>query len=335
MTSLPARSMPARLVATAFASLTAVSALLTVPATPAAAQTPQPVRLIVPFATGGPTDIAARVMAPFLTDFLKRSVIVENKAGATGAIGTELVARAAPDGNTILFGTSSSMGSAPVMTAKLPFDVVKDFIPVGTVATIDNVLVVHPSVPANNLREFVAYARANPGKVAFGSSGVGSTYHLGSELFAVQTGTKLNHVPYKGAGPAAQDLLAGHIHMMMDALNSAAPNIRAGKVKALGIANAKRNPELPEVPTLAEQGISGGEFHQWLAFFLPAGTPPAVASKLNADLNKVLAMPEVKERFAKLGMQTAPGTPDELAATLRADLARWSKVVKEANIKAE
>ena len=313
----------------ALPSIAAAALLLTLNAAaplPAAAQTAQPVRLIVPFATGGPTDIAARVMAPFLTDFLKRTVIVENKAGATGVIGTELVARAAPDGNTILFGTSSSMGSAPVMTAKLPFDVVKDFIPVGTVATIDNVLVVHPSVPANNLREFVAYARANPGKVAFGSSGVGSTYHLGSELFAVQTGTKLNHVPYKGAGPAAQDLLAGHIQMMMDALNSAAPNIKAGKVRALGIASTKRNAELPEVPTLAEQGISGGEFHQWLAFFLPAGTPRAVADKLNADLNKVLAMPEVKERFAKLGMQTAPGTPDELAATLRADLARWSKV---------
>lgn len=299
------------------------------------AQSAQPIRIIVPFATGGPTDIAARVMAPFLTDFLKRTVIVENKAGATGAIGTELVARAPADGNTILFGTSSSMGSAPVMTAKLPFDVVKDFIPIGTVATIDNVLVVHPGVPAANLREFVAYARANPGKVAFGSSGVGSTYHLGSELFAVQTGTKLNHVPYKGAGPAAQDLLAGHIQMMMDALNSAAPNIKAGKVKALGIANLKRNAELPDVPTLAEQGVSGGEFHQWLAFFLPAGTPKAVADKLNADLHRVLANPEVKERFAKLGMQAAPGTPEELAATLRADLARWSKVVREANIKAE
>ncbi len=299
------------------------------------AQSAQPIRIIVPFATGGPTDIAARVMAPFLTDFLKRTVIVENKAGATGAIGTELVARAPADGNTILFGTSSSMGSAPVMTAKLPFDVVKDFIPIGTVATIDNVLVVHPGVPAATLREFVAYARANPGKVAFGSSGVGSTYHLGSELFAVQTGTKLNHVPYKGAGPAAQDLLAGHIQMMMDALNSAAPNIKAGKVKALGIANLKRNAELPDVPTLAEQGVSGGEFHQWLAFFLPAGTPKAVADKLNADLNRVLANAEVKERFAKLGMQAAPGTPEELAATLRADLARWSKVVREANIKAE
>ena len=304
-------------------------------ATPVRAQSPQPIRIIVPFASGGPTDIAARVMAPFLTDFMKRTVIVENKPGATGVIGTELVARAPADGNTILFGTSSSMGSAPAVTPKLPFDVIKDFIPVGTVATIDNVLVVHPSVPANTLGEFVAYAKANPGKVAYGSSGIGSTYHLGSELFASRTGTKLNHVPYKGAGPAAQDLLAGHIQMMMDALNSAAPNVRAGKVKALAIANLRRNAELPDVPTLAEQGISGGEFHQWLAFFLPAGTPRTIAEKLNADLNKVLANPEVKERFIKLGMQAAPGTPDELAATLRSDLARWTRVVKDANIRAD
>jgi tripartite-type tricarboxylate transporter receptor subunit TctC len=301
----------------------------------AMAQTAQPVRIIVPFATGGPTDIAARVLAPFLTDFMKRTVIVENKPGATGVIGTELVARAAPDGATILFGTSSSMGSAPAVTPRLPFDVVKDFIPVGTVATIDNVLVVHPSVPAANLREFVAYARANPRKVAFGSSGIGSTYHLGSELFAAQTGTLLTHVPYKGAGPAAQDLLAGHIQMMMDALNSAAPNVRAGKVRALGIASLKRNPEMPDVPTLAEQGISGGEFHQWLAFFLPANAPKAMVDKFNADLNRVLANPEVKEKFARIGMQAAPGTPDELAATLRADLARWTKLVKDANIKVE
>lgn len=301
----------------------------------ALAQTTPPVRIIVPFATGGPTDIAARVLAPFLTDALKRTVIVENKPGATGAIGTELVARAAPDGATILFGTSSSMGSAPAMSTKLPFDVIKDFIPVGTVATIDNVLVVHPSVPANNLREFVAYAKANPGKVAFGSSGVGSTYHLGSELFAAQTGTKLNHVPYKGAGPAAQDLMAGHIQMMMDALNSAAPAVKAGKVKALGIAATRRNAELPDVPTLAEQGISGGEFHQWLAFYLPANTPKAIADKLNADLNRMLANPEIREKFARIGMQAAPGTPEELAATLRADLARWTRVVKDANIKVE
>jgi len=299
----------------------------------AAAQGGPPVRLIVPFATGGPTDIGARVIAPFLGELMKRTVLVENKPGATGIIGTELVARAAPDGATILFGTSSSMGSSPAVMHKLPYDVIKDFIAVGVVATTDNVLVVHPSVPVSNVREFIAYAKANPYKIAYGTSGAGSTYHLGSELFASRTGTQLTHVPYKGAGPAAQDVVAGHIQMMMDALNSAAPNVRAGKVKALGIASLKRSPELPDVPTLAEQGVSGCEFSQWIAFFLPANTPRATVDKLNADLNKVLANPDVKDKLAKIGLQAAPGKPEELEATLRADLARWTKVAREANIK--
>jgi tripartite-type tricarboxylate transporter receptor subunit TctC len=301
----------------------------------AVAQVATPVRLIVPFATGGPTDIGARIVAPYLTQLMKRTVIVENKPGATGAIGTELVAHAAADGATILFGTSTTMGSSPAIFPKLPYDAMKDFVPVGVVATTDNVLVVHPSIPVSNVREFIAYAKANPGKIAYGTSGIGSTYHLGSELFAAQTGIVLTHVPYKGAGPAAQDLVAGHIQMMMDALNSAAPNIKAGKVKALGIASLRRTPELPDVPTLAEQGVTGCEFFQWIAFFLPAKTPQAVVDQLNVDLNKVLDNPEVRDKFVKLGMQAAPGTPQELAATVRTDLARWIKVVREANIKPE
>ena len=307
----------------------------TLGAATAVAQMGPPVRLIVPFATGGPTDIGARVIAPYLTELMKRTVIVENKPGGTGVIGTELVARAAPDGATILFGTSSSMGSSPAIMPNLSYNVIKDFIAVGVVATTDNVLVVHPSVPVNNVREFVAYAKANPNKIAYGTSGTGSTYHLGSELFAAQTGTLLTHVPYKGAGPAAQDVVAGHIQMMMDALNSAAPNVKAGKVKALGIASLKRSPDLPDVPTLAEQGVSGCEFSQWIAFFLPANTPRAIVDKLNADLNKVLANPDVKDKFAKIGLQAAPSKPEELEAMLRADLARWTKVAREANIKLE
>ena len=303
--------------------------------TVAVAQVTSPVRLIVPFATGGPTDIGARIIAPYLTDLMKRPVIVENKPGATGVIGTELVARAQPDGSTILFGTSSSMGSSPAIMPKLPYDVLKDFVAVGMVATTDNVLVVHPSLPVNNLREFIAFAKANPRKVAYGTSGIGSTYHLGAELFASQTGTTLTHVPYKGAGPAAQDVVAGHLQMMMDALNSAAPNVKVGKVKALGIASLKRNSELPDVPTFAEQGVTGCEFSQWIALFLPAKTPKAIVDKLNADLNRVLDMKEVKDKFAHLGMQAAPGKAEELDATFRADLARWIKVARDANIKAE
>ncbi len=301
----------------------------------AVGQVARPLQLIVPFSTGGATDSVARVIAPRLTDLMKRPVIVENKPGATGVIGTQLVARAAPDGATILFGTSSSMGSSPAILPNLPYDVMKDFVAVGMVATTGNVLVVHPSIPVGNVREFIAYAKANPRKIAYGTSGIGSTYHLGSELFASQTGTVLTHVPYKGAGPAAQDLIAGHIHMMMEAVYSAAPNVKAGKVRALGITSLKRNPQLPDVPTLAEQGVPGCEFSQWIAFFLPANASKAVVDKLNADLNSVLANTEVQERIAKIGMQVAPGKPEELAATLRADLARWTRVVREANIKLE
>lgn len=301
----------------------------------AGAQSTQPIKLIVPFAAGGPTDIAARIIAPRLSASLGRPVVVDNKVGATGAIGAEFVAKAAPDGNTILFGTSSIMGANPAITPKLPYDPIKDFAPVGLVATIENVLVVHPSVPANNVEELIRYAKANPGKLFYGSSGLGSTYHLGAELFANQTGTLLTHVPYKGQGPAAQDLLAGHIQLMFDSFNSAYPNIKSGRVRALGIASAKRHAELPDLPTIQEQGVNGYLTTIWVAFFLPAKTPKASVDKLSVELIKVLQSPEVKESFAKLGMQSASNTPDELGVLTKTELAKWTKVVKEANIKPE
>ena len=299
------------------------------------AQSTQPIKLIVPFASGGPTDIAARIIAPRLSASLGRPVVVENKVGATGAIGAEFVAKAAPDGNTILFGTSSIMGANPAMTPKLPYDPIKDFSPVGLVATIENVLVVHPSVPANNVVELIRYAKANPGKLNYGSSGLGSTYHLGAELFASQTGISLTHVPYKGQGPAAQDLLAGHIQLMFDSFNSASPNIKSGRVRALGIASAKRHADLPDLPTIQEQGVNGYLTTIWVAFFLPAKTPQAIVDKQSAELIKVIQNPEVRESFSKLGMQAVSNTPDELGVLTKTELAKWTKVVKEANIKPE
>ena len=286
------------------------------------AQSTQPIKLIVPFASGGPTDIAARIIAPRLSASLGRPVVVENKVGATGAIGAEFVAKAAPDGNTILFGTSSIMGANPAMTPKLPYDPIKDFSPVGLVATIENVLVVHPSVPANNVQELIRYAKANPGKLNYGSSGLGSTYHLGAELFASQTGISLTHVPYKGQGPAAQDLLAGHIQLMFDSFNSASPNIKSGRVRALGIASAKRHPDLPDLPTIQEQGVNGYLTTIWVAFFLPAKTPQAIVDKQSAELIKVIQNPEVRESFSKLGMQSASNTPDELGVLTKTELAK-------------
>ena len=298
-------------------------------------QSTQPIKLIVPFASGGPTDIAARIIAPRLSASLGRTVVVENKVGATGAIGAEFVAKAVPDGNTILFGTSSIMGANPAMTPKLPYDPIKDFSPVGLVATIENVLVVHPSVPANNVVELIRYAKANPGKLNYGSSGLGSTYHLGAELFASQTGISLTHVPYKGQGPAAQDLLAGHIQLMFDSFNSASPNIKSGRVRALGIASAKRHADLPDLPTIQEQGVNGYLTTIWVAFFLPAKTPQAIVDKQSAELIKVIQNPEVRESFSKLGMQAVSNTPDELGVLTKTELAKWTKVVKEANIKPE
>ena len=249
------------------------------------------VRLVVPFATGGPTDIAARVIAPLLSEAMGKTVIVDNRVGATGAIGAEFVARAPADGTTILFGTSSIMGANPALVQKLPYDPIRDFAAVSTVATIENILVVHPSVPVSNVQEFIRYAKDNPGKLFYGSSGIGSTYHLGAEMFANMTKTQLSHVPYKGQGPAAQDLLAGHLQLMFDSFNSAVPNIKSGRVKALGIASNKRHPELPDLPTISEQGVSGYVTTIWIAFFLPAKTPAAIVEKMNQDLRGLLQRP--------------------------------------------
>ncbi len=302
---------------------------------PVSGQTTGPMRLIVPFAAGGPTDVAARIIAPFLGQAYKRPMVVENKVGATGAIGAEHVAKSPPDGATILFGTSSIMAASPALSTKLPYDSVRDFAPVSLVATIENVLVVHPSVPAHNVQEFIAYAKANPNKLAYGSSGIGSTYHLGAELFRNQTGIEYIHVPYKGQAPAAQDLIAGQIQVMFDAMNSALPNIKSGKVRALGVASLKRSSDLPALPTIAEQGVPGYETTIWLALFVPANTPPAAIERLHAELARVMAMPEVRDRLAVLGMQPVTDTPAELAAYLKSDIAKWSKVVRDGGIKVE
>ena len=292
-------------------------------------------RLIVPFAAGGPTDVLARVLAPILSDSLRRPVIVENKLGATGAIGAAFVAKAPPDGDTLLLGTSSIMAASPNLMAKLPYDPVNDFAPISLVATIENVLVVHPSVPAKNVQEFVAWAKANPGKATYATSGIGSTYHLGAELFRSQTGIEMTHVPYKGAAPAIQDVLAGHVLVMFDNMSSAIPNISAGRVRALGVASLKRYPTLPDLPTISEAGVKGYETTIWLAFFAPAKTPQAVVQKLNAEIGAAVNSTAYKARLQTLDMQPVTSTPQQLAGYLTADLAKWARVVKDAGIKPE
>jgi tripartite-type tricarboxylate transporter receptor subunit TctC len=304
---------------------------------PAQAQLPsdKPVRIVVPFAAGGPTDVIARVLAPKLAASLKRTVIVDNRVGATGAIGASFVAKSAPDGDTLLLGTSSIMAASPNLSASLPFDPVADFTPVSLVATIENILVVHPSVPAKTVKELIAYAKANPGKLTYASSGIGSTYHLGAELFRSQTGIEWTHVPYKGAAPAIQDVLAGHVDLMFDNTSSAIPNIKAGRVRALGVASLKRYPSLPDLPTIAEEGVPGYETTIWLGLFVPAKTPAAIVQKLSSEVEEAVNSPEYKERMTALDMQPRVSTSQELADYLKSDLAKWAKVVKEAGIKPE
>jgi tripartite-type tricarboxylate transporter receptor subunit TctC len=319
------------------AGLTAVLIAVLIAGAPAHAQpgAERTVRIVVPFAAGGPTDVAARVLAPLLAERLKQPVVVENKLGATGAIGAEAVARSPADGTTILFGTSSIMAASPNLTAVPRFDPVRDFAPVSLVATIDNILVVHPSVPANSVKELVAYAKAHPNRLSYASSGIGSTYHLGAELFRAQTGIEWIHVPYKGAAPAAQDVLAGHVQVMFDAYSSAVPNMKAGRVRALGIASLERHPELPDLPTIAESGVPGYETAIWLALFLPRETPQPMVDRLRDALVGAMQAPGVRERFSGLGMQPVTSTPQALGALLQRELAKWGKVVRDAGIKPE
>jgi tripartite-type tricarboxylate transporter receptor subunit TctC len=299
------------------------------------AQTEKPVHIIVPFAAGGPTDIIARVLAPKLAASLKRPVVVENKVGATGGIGAAFVAKAAADGDTLLLGTSSIMAASPNLSTKLAYDPVNDFVPISLIATIENILVVHPGVPAANVRELVAYAKANPGKLTYASSGIGSTYHLGAELFASQTGIQWTHIPYKGAAPAIQDVLAGHVQVMFDNMSSAIPNMKAGRVRALGVASLKRYPALPEVPTIDEQGVPGYETTIWLGLFAPANTPQHILQRLQGEIGDAVSSVDYRDRLAAIDMQPRASTSQELAGYLKADLAKWAKVVKEAGIKPE
>jgi tripartite-type tricarboxylate transporter receptor subunit TctC len=295
----------------------------------------RPIRIVVPFAVGGPTDIIARVLAPKLAVSLKRPVIVENKVGATGGIGAAYVAKSPPDGETLLLGTSSIMAASPNLIANLSYDPVNDFVPISLVATIENILVVHPGVAANNVRELVAYAKANPGKLAYASSGIGSTYHLGAELFASQTGIQWTHVPYKGAAPAIQDVLAGHVQVMFDNVSSAIPNVKAGRLKALGLASLQRYASLPDLPTIAEQGVPGYTTTIWLGIFAPAKTPPAVLQRLQKEIGDAVGSADYKEKLLAIEMQPQSSTSAELAGYLRSDLAKWAKVVKEAGIRPE
>ena len=292
-------------------------------------------RVIVPQPPGGGFDFVARLLAERLGKALGQSVVVENKTGSGTLVGTEAAAQAAPDGYTLLMGSVSNIALNMGLYSKLSYDSLRDFEPVGLAVSYSYTLVARKDLALNSLQDVVAYAKANPGRLSYASSGIGSTYHLGAELFRSQTGIEWTHVPYKGAAPAIQDVLAGHVQVMFDNTSSAIPNIKAGRVRALGVASLRRYPNLPELPTIAEQGLPGYETTIWLALFVPAKTPAASIENLHRAVQEAVDSAEYKERMTALDMQPRVSSSQELADYLKSDLAKWAKVVKDAGIKAE
>jgi tripartite-type tricarboxylate transporter receptor subunit TctC len=288
----------------------------------------KPVRLVVPFPAGGTTDILARAVAQTLSEAWGQQVIVDNRPGAGGNIGSDLVAKSKPDGYTLLMGTVGTHAINPSLYKNMPYDHVKDFAPVILVAGVPNVLVVNLSLPVHSVPELIAYAKANPGKLNFASSGNGTSIHLSGELFKAMTGVEMTHVPYKGSAPALTDLIGGQVQLMFDNLPSSLPFIKAGKLRALAVTSGARAAALPDLPTLAESGLPGFEASSWFGVLAPAGTPRDIVAKLNGAIAGWLASPEAKEKLLAQGAIAAGGAPDDFARHIGAETSKWAKVVK-------
>ncbi len=291
----------------------------------------KPITMIVPFPPGGPTDLVARVLAQKLGEQMGQSILVDNRGGANGNIGAQVVAKAAADGYTLLYNTSS-ITLSPALYKSVSYDVQKDFTPVALVAVVPLALVVHPSIPANTVKEFVAYAKAHPGKLSYGSAGNGNVTHLGAFQFVQANGIEATHVPYKGSAPADVDLVGNQIQFMTDTVNSVMSFVRDKRLKMLAVTTAKRMTLFPDVPTLAESGMPGFEVGAWQGAMVPAGTPPAVVEKLNAEIVKALKSPDVRERLALQGAEPLGSTPQEYGAYVKKELARWAGVVKATGV---
>jgi len=316
-----------------FAALFATILLAALPA--AAAEDDYPnhtVRIVVPFAPGGSTDVVARILADKLQGELKQSFVVENRAGAGGNIGADVVAKSNPDGYTLLMGTTGVLAINNYLYKDMPFDPQRDFAPVSYTSLITNILVVNPNVPAKNVAELVALAKAKPGELTFASSGAGSSTHLSAELFKSMAGVDIVHVPYKGSSQAITDLMAGHVTMLVDNAPSSLPYVQQGKLRALAVTSLKRMPGLPDVPTLDEAGVKGYESLSWSGIVAPAATPKPVIAKLNAAIERVLAMPDVRKKFADLGVDPVGGPPEAFARHIHTESEKWGRVVKAANI---
>lgn len=298
--------------------------------------TAKPLRLVIPFPAGGATDIIGRMLAQKLSTTLGQQVVVDNKPGAGGSIGSDIVAKAPADGYTILLATSSTHSIGPALNPKIPYDAFKDFAPVVHVANAPSVLVVGSSFPATSAKELVALLKKNPGKYNFGSSGIGTYPHLTAEMFKWRAGGLfVVHIPYRGTGLVMTDLVAGQIGFLMDSVVSAQPHIAAGRVRPLAVSGAKRSASLPNVPTLTEQGVPGMEFGNWFGFFAPAGTPPDIVQRLNRELNAIVRSPDMIERLEKTGAEPVGSTPAQFAKTYRDEYDNWKLVIQRANIRAE
>ncbi len=295
----------------------------------------RPIRIIITFPAGGPSDTVVRPIAQRLNETWGQPVILDNRGGAGGVVGTEIVAHAAPDGYNLLVGTAGGMAINPNLLAKLSYDPFRDFAPVCMLVINPQVLVAHPSLPANNVKELIALAKARPGQLNFGSSGTGTATHLGMELLKLATGINVVHVPYKGGAPAVTDLIAGQVQMIFVSMPSVMPHVQSGRLKALAVGSAKRVQSAPDIPTVAEAGYPGFEYANWNALFAPAGTPAAILNKLNAEVVRILGDPALAQRLSAQGAEPASGTPDALARYLRQDYDRWKKVITAGGIKPE
>ena len=295
----------------------------------------KPIKWIVPFAPGGTTDILARTIGEKLTVALGQPVIIENKPGAGGGVGAEFTAKAPPDGYTIMGGTISTHAINASLYKSLPYDPIKDFVPITMIVRLPNLLVVNPEIPAKNVAELITLLKANPGKYSFASSGNGTSQHLSGELFKSMAGVDMQHIPYKGSPPALQDVVGGQVAMTFDNITTAWPLAKGGKLRALAVTTAKRSAVAPDVPTLSESGLAGYEVGSWQGVFAPVGTPPAIVKRLNAEIVKIINMPDVKEKLVGLGAEPVGNTSEEFSALVKTEVVKWAEVVKKSGAKVD
>ena len=295
----------------------------------------KPIRIIVPFAPGGPADILARLIGLRLNEAWKQPVIVDNRVGGNTIIGTELAARAQPDGYTLLVTYMGTLVINPALYLKLPYDTLRDFAPVTMIATLPLILVVTPTLPVNSVKELIALAKSQTGKLTFASAGVGQGSHIAGELFQTMTGTKMTHVPYKGNAPAVADVIGGHISMIFDGMSSSLPHVRSGRLRALAVTTAKRSASIAELSTLEEAGVPGFDVGSWVGLLAPAGTPKPVVATLNTEVVRILNLPESRERLFLMGHELQADSPEHFGAFIKSELARWAKVIRDSGAKAE